>query len=99
MSSSNAPHAPPLHGSLPPQGGRLSPWGGPATKAPLHIVIATRESRLALWQAEHVQALLRAQGHTVELLGMTTKGDQILDRSLSKAVSYTHLTLPTICSV
>lgn len=52
--------------------------------APLSIVIATRESRLALWQAEHVQALLRAQGHQVELLGMTTKGDQILDRSLSK---------------
>ncbi|RZJ12898.1 MAG: hydroxymethylbilane synthase [Acidovorax sp.] len=48
------------------------------------MVIATRESRLALWQAEHVQALLRARGHTVELLGMTTKGDQILDRSLSK---------------
>ena len=48
------------------------------------IVIATRESRLAMWQAEHVQALLRARGHTVELLGMTTKGDQILDRSLSK---------------
>ena len=48
------------------------------------IVIATRESRLAMWQAEHVQTLLRARGHTVELLGMTTKGDQILDRSLSK---------------
>ena len=48
------------------------------------LVIATRESRLALWQAEHVQALLRARGHTVELLGMTTKGDQILDRTLSK---------------
>jgi hydroxymethylbilane synthase len=48
------------------------------------LVIATRESRLALWQAEHVQALLRARGHQVELLGMTTKGDQILDRSLSK---------------
>ncbi|MDZ4356990.1 MAG: hydroxymethylbilane synthase [Variovorax sp.] len=51
---------------------------------PLSIVIATRESRLALWQAEHVQALLRARGHTVTLLGMTTRGDQILDRSLSK---------------
>ncbi len=50
----------------------------------LSIVIATRESRLALWQAEHVQALLRARGHSVQLLGMTTKGDQILDRSLSK---------------
>ncbi len=48
------------------------------------ITIATRESRLALWQAEHVQALLRARGHTVNLLGMTTLGDQILDRSLSK---------------
>ena len=51
---------------------------------PLSIVIATRESRLALWQAEHVKALLQARGHAVELLGMTTKGDQILDRSLSK---------------
>ena len=47
-------------------------------------MIATRESRLALWQAEHVQALLRARGHTVSLLGMTTLGDQILDRTLSK---------------
>ncbi|SDP18875.1 hydroxymethylbilane synthase [Rhodoferax sp. OV413] len=50
----------------------------------LNIVIATRESRLALWQAEHVQALLAQQGHHVSLLGMTTRGDQILDRSLSK---------------
>ena len=48
------------------------------------ITIATRESRLALWQAEHVQALLRARGHSVELLGMTTLGDQILDRGLGK---------------
>jgi hydroxymethylbilane synthase len=47
-------------------------------------VIATRESRLALWQAEHVKALLVQRGHTVTLLGMTTKGDQILDRALSK---------------
>ena len=49
-----------------------------------HFTIATRESRLALWQARHVQSLLSAQGHSVKLLGMTTKGDQILDRSLSK---------------
>jgi hydroxymethylbilane synthase len=55
-----------------------------ANAAPLSIVIATRESRLALWQAEHVQALLKARGHHVTLLGMTTQGDQILDRSLSK---------------
>lgn len=51
---------------------------------PQPIVIATRESRLAMWQAEHVQALLQARGHAVTLLGMTTLGDQILDRSLSK---------------
>ena len=50
----------------------------------MNIVIATRESRLALWQAEHVQSLLAARGHAVSLLGMTTRGDQILDRSLSK---------------
>jgi hydroxymethylbilane synthase len=48
-------------------------------------IIATRESRLALWQAEHVRELLqRRLGLTVELLGMSTRGDRILDRSLSK---------------
>lgn len=51
---------------------------------PEAITIATRESRLALWQAEHVKALLEARGHRVTLLGMTTLGDQILDRTLSK---------------
>lgn len=50
-----------------------------------NIVIATRESRLALWQAQHVQALL-ADRLDIEasLLGMTTRGDQIVDRTLSK---------------
>jgi hydroxymethylbilane synthase len=49
------------------------------------IVIATRESRLALWQAEHVRDLLAQRfGAQVDLLGMTTRGDQILDRTLSK---------------
>jgi len=49
------------------------------------VKIATRESRLALWQAEHVKALLQQSlGLQVELLGMTTRGDQILDRTLSK---------------
>lgn len=48
------------------------------------IIIATRESRLALWQAEHVAQLLRGHGVEASLLGMTTRGDQILDRSLSK---------------
>ena len=53
---------------------------------PDRIVIATRESRLALWQAEHVKARLEAlyPSCTVELLGMTTRGDQILDRPLAK---------------
>src|SRR5215211_8176194 len=37
-----------------------------------------------MWQAEHVKALLEQRGHEVSLLGMTTRGDQILDRSLSK---------------
>ncbi|MDE2092657.1 MAG: hydroxymethylbilane synthase [Burkholderiales bacterium] len=49
------------------------------------MLIATRESRLALWQAEHVQGLLKQRlGLAVGLLGMTTRGDQILDRVLSK---------------
>ena len=53
--------------------------------APAPLLIATRESRLALWQAEHVQALLKQRfGLDVGLLGMTTRGDQILDRTLSK---------------
>ena len=48
-------------------------------------IIATRESRLALWQAEHVRDVLQARfGLPVQLLGMTTRGDQILDRALSK---------------
>ncbi|HEU4622749.1 MAG TPA: hydroxymethylbilane synthase [Burkholderiaceae bacterium] len=53
---------------------------------PSRLVIATRESRLALWQAHHVRDRLRAlyPQCEVELLGMTTRGDQILDRSLSK---------------
>ncbi len=51
---------------------------------PMTFTIATRESRLALWQAQHVQALLTQAGAQVQLLGMTTRGDQILDQSLSK---------------
>lgn len=50
------------------------------------LVIATRASRLALWQAEHVQSALLAlyPGLNVELLKLSTRGDEILDRSLSK---------------
>ena len=50
----------------------------------LSLTIATRESQLALWQARHVQQLLQNLGHQASLLGMTTRGDQILDRTLSK---------------
>lgn len=53
---------------------------------PTRLVIATRASRLALWQAEHVQARLQAlyPECDISLLKMTTRGDQILDRTLSK---------------
>jgi len=53
---------------------------------PPTLVIATRESQLALWQAEHIKARLieRYPDLTVRLLGMTTQGDQILDSPLSR---------------
>ena len=47
--------------------------------------IATRKSRLALWQAEHVQERLQTEWQVpVELVPLSTRGDEILDRSLSK---------------
>lgn len=51
-----------------------------------HIVIATRESALALWQARHIEARLRALYPQIEtrLLGMTTEGDRVLGTSLAK---------------
>ena len=53
---------------------------------PARLVIATRESALALWQARHIAARLEAlhPGLQVELLGMTTQGDRILDVTLNK---------------
>jgi porphobilinogen deaminase len=50
------------------------------------IRIATRGSKLALWQAHHISGLLRAQypGLTVELNVIKTKGDKILDVPLAK---------------
>ena len=56
-----------------------------ATTHPSRLVIATRESPLALYQANHVAGLLREvyPRCAVQLLGMTTQGDQILDRSLA----------------
>ena len=53
---------------------------------PKKLVIASRESMLAMWQAEHIKGRLKAlyPDFEVEILGMTTRGDQILDRTLSK---------------
>ena len=51
------------------------------------LVIATRRSRLALWQAEHVKSRLELlrPGLSVELLPMSTRGDELLDRRLDQA--------------
>jgi hydroxymethylbilane synthase len=51
-----------------------------------HLIIASRESRLAMWQAEHVQSLLAASpaGPRVDILGMTTEGDRVLDKALNQ---------------
>jgi hydroxymethylbilane synthase len=51
-----------------------------------HVRIATRRSRLALWQAEHVKARLEAlqPGLRIELVALSTRGDELLDASLAK---------------
>ncbi|MGC1547843.1 MAG: hydroxymethylbilane synthase [Rhodanobacter sp.] len=53
---------------------------------PTTLRIATRQSTLALWQAEHVATLLRAAHPDliVELVPMTTRGDEIIDRPLAE---------------
>lgn len=58
----------------------------PSTAPLARLVIASRESALAMWQAEHIRDRLRAlyPQTEVSILGMTTQGDQILDVSLSK---------------
>lgn len=55
-------------------------------RLPGRVVIASRESALALWQARHIQSQLtqRYPGLRVEILGMTTEGDRRLDVSLAK---------------
>ena len=53
-------------------------------KADLIIRIATRGSRLALWQTHLVAEKLRAAGFTAEMEVLQTKGDLVLDRSLDK---------------
>jgi hydroxymethylbilane synthase len=54
--------------------------------APERIVIASRASVLAMWQAQHVQEMLRGlyPQSDVSILGMSTRGDEILDRSFAK---------------
>lgn len=46
--------------------------------------IGSRGSQLALWQANHISALLRAQGHEVEIEIIHTTGDKITDVALAK---------------
>ncbi|RFC31423.1 MAG: hydroxymethylbilane synthase [Candidatus Nitrotoga sp. MKT] len=57
-----------------------------AQAAPAKLVIVSRESALAMWQAEFIRDRLRAlyQQTEISILGMTTQGDQILDVTLSK---------------
>ena len=57
-----------------------------STDAGTPLRIATRQSKLALWQAEHVAARLRAAhpGLEVVLVPMTTQGDRVLDRALAQ---------------
>jgi hydroxymethylbilane synthase len=52
---------------------------------PRRLTIATRQSALAMWQAEHVRTRLCAlyPHMTVELLGLTTQGDRLVDRPLA----------------
>lgn len=65
---------------------RRVPGRAKILNVPQSIVIASRVSRLAMWQAEHVRdALARLYPATrVEILAMSTRGDEILDRSLAK---------------
>jgi len=57
-----------------------------AINIPKKLVIASRESALAMWQARHIQSVLQAlyPQTQVEILGMTTTGDQILDSPLAR---------------
>jgi hydroxymethylbilane synthase len=52
----------------------------------MRLRIATRRSRLALWQAEHVKARMQAShaGLEIELLPMSTRGDELLEVRLDK---------------
>ena len=60
---------------------------GPQGPCPQRLVIATRKSRLALWQAEHVRARLLElyPACRVELLPLSTRGDELLEATLANA--------------
>jgi hydroxymethylbilane synthase len=53
----------------------------------MKLVIATRRSRLALWQADHIKHRLEAlhRGLSVETLALSTRGDELIDRRLDQA--------------
>lgn len=53
---------------------------------PAKITIASRQSALAMWQAQHIQAALHTlyPSCDIQILGMSTRGDQVLDKTLSK---------------
>ena len=63
----------------------LMPHSNSFSAASTRLVIATRQSALAMWQAEHVRERLRPHypSCAIELLGVTTHGDQVIDRSLA----------------
>ena len=48
------------------------------------LTIASRESRLAMWQANHIKNLLEQHGFEVDIIGMTTEGDRRLDVTLNE---------------
>jgi len=48
------------------------------------LTIASRESRLALWQANHIKSTLEQSGFEVDIIGMTTEGDRRLDVALNE---------------
>jgi len=62
---------------------RIAPTSG---ATPARVVIASRKSLLAMWQAEHVRAALQRlhAGLEVVIDGMSTQGDRVVDQSLSK---------------
>jgi len=48
------------------------------------LIMASRESRLAMWQANHIKEKLEQNGYEIEINGMTTEGDQRLDVTLNE---------------